>query len=172
MSGLTGGYKFMNSIKHFLIRVYLYILFFLFFITVGLLPLILMPVYRRAFAIQANYRDLKLRSILPYAYKIIWRHFTNKDYREAFNVVDFTSPPQIDTDTNLVTISETWPGGADNCDACEAACCRVLGCPLLDENNRCQGYGSMFFSYFQCGRFPQNQKQIDFYKCPKWVPVK
>ena len=159
----------MNSIKHFFVRVYLYILFFLFFITGGLLPLVMMPVYKHAFTPRASYRDLKLWSILPYAYKIIWRNFTNKAYREAFDM-ELTSPPKIDTDTSLVRISETWSGGADNCDSCDAACCKVLDCPLLADNNRCLGYGSLFFSYFQCGRFPQNQKQIDFYKCPKWTP--
>ena len=157
----------MDKIKYFIIRTYLYILFLLFFLTGGLLPLILMPVYKHAFAPHLRYKDIKASVFFLYAYKIMWRSLTDKNYRDTF-AVKMTSPPRLDTDTHFIRVKQSWGGGHGDCDLCEAACCAVLKCPFLDENHRCLSYGSLFFVYFHCGRFPETQKQIDYYQCPKW----
>ena len=157
----------MDKIKYFMVRVYFYILFLLFFLTGGLLPLLLLPLYKHTFAPRTPYKDINLPAIWVYAYKIMWRYLTNDNYRTAF-AVKMTSPPRVHTDTHFVRVKENWPGGQDDCDQCEAACCVVLQCPLLNENKRCLSFGSLFFSYFHCGRFPETQKQIDYYQCPKW----
>ncbi len=31
------------------------------------------------------------------------------------------------------------------------------------------GCESFFWRYFNCGRFPSQQSEIDYYGCPKWV---
>ena len=126
-----------------------------------------MPVYKQAFAPHARYRDLKLPAIWFYAYKIMWRYLIDTSYRDTF-AVKMTSPPKMHTDTRLVRIKANWQDETDHCDQCKAACCTVLQCPLLNENNRCFSYGSLFFAYMHCGRFPENQKQIEYYQCPKW----
>ncbi|MEE8434399.1 MAG: hypothetical protein V3S64_06380, partial [bacterium] len=41
--------------------------------------------------------------------------------------------------------------------------------PVLDyETGLCQGYDSFFWRYFNCGRYPSNQREIEFYLCNKW----
>ena len=157
----------MDKIKYIIIRVYLYKLLLLFFLTGGLLPVILLPAYKHAFFPHARYRDIKFLALWPFAYKIIWRSFTDKTYRTAFTV-KINTPPRIHTDTSLTRVKQNWNGGPDDCDQCKAACCSVLKCPLLDGNNRCLSYGSLFFGYLHCGRFPETQQQIDYYQCPKW----
>ena len=58
-----------------------------------------------------------------------------------------------------------------SCGPC-TRCCRHgrrAACPLLDESSgRCRGYDSFFWRYFNCGRFPTRQWDIDYYGCPKW----
>ena len=31
------------------------------------------------------------------------------------------------------------------------------------------GYDSFYWRYFNCGRYPANQEEIDWYECPKWI---
>ena len=157
----------MEKMKYCTVRLYLYSLFLLFFLSGGLLPLLLMPVYKYAFFPRVPYKDIKILALGPYAYKIMWRYLTDKSYRTAF-AVEMTCPPRMHTDTRLARVNQSWHGGSDDCDKCEAACCALLKCPLLDQDNRCLSYGSLFFAYLHCGRFPENQKQIDYYQCPKW----
>jgi len=30
-------------------------------------------------------------------------------------------------------------------------------------------YDSFYWRYFNCGRYPAAQNQIDYYECPKWI---
>ncbi len=56
-------------------------------------------------------------------------------------------------------------GGCNGC----IQCCTRRSCPLLDtERNLCRSYGSFFWRYFNCGRYPENTAQIRHYDCPKW----
>jgi len=36
------------------------------------------------------------------------------------------------------------------------------------KQNQCKSYGSFFWRYFNCGRYPENTKQIHYYECKKW----
>ena len=81
--------------------------------------------------------------------------------------VPLTEPPSSGPDLNLVRLKETWPHGR-SCGAC-SQCCDLIGCPLKDqERGRCLGYDSIYWRYFNCGRFPDSKKQLDYYGCPKW----
>ena len=157
----------MTTLKYVLIRLYLYLLFFLYFFTGGLAMVVFAPIYKAAFAPQASYRDINFSRVWACMYKIICRSMFDKNYRGIYPV-KLTDPPKLHTDQNLVRVKDSWQGAKDNCDLCQASCCMALKCPLLGADGRCLGYGSWFFNYFYCGRYPENQRQIDYYQCPKW----
>lgn len=81
--------------------------------------------------------------------------------------VPLTVPPTTEPDLNLVKLSPAWPHGK-SCGTC-TQCCDVIKCPIVDvENGRCIGYNSVYWRYFNCGRFPATEKRLVFYGCPKW----
>ena len=153
--------------SHVVVRLYLYLLFILFFFTGGLAMFILFPLYKGAFAPRASFSSLPVFSLWAHVYKVLWRSISNKSYRDMYPS-KITDPPKLHTDRNLVRIRSTWQGADDNCDKCENTCCEILRCPLFGKDGRCMGYDSLFFNYFYCGRYPENQAQIDYYNCPKW----
>ena len=157
----------MATCKHVLVRLYLYLLFILFFITAGLAMFVLAPLYKGAFAPKAGIRDLEIFRIWGHVYKIIWRSISDKSYRDMYSS-KITDPPKTNTSLDLVRIKDSWEGNEGDCDACKNSCCVQLGCPLMAKNGRCLSYDSLFFNYFFCGRYPENQSQIDYYDCPKW----
>jgi hypothetical protein len=66
----------------------------------------------------------------------------------------------------------SWTGSPDDCQAC-SRCCIQVHCPMLDRKTGiCLSYGSFYWRYFNCGRYPANQFQIDCYRCPKWLFTK
>ncbi|MCL1997798.1 MAG: hypothetical protein FWG65_03430 [Turicibacter sp.] len=153
--------------KNVAIRLYLYGLFGLFLATGGLSMFVLFPLYKQAFAPRAKLSELPVFKLWAHIYKVIWRSVTDGAYRKMYPS-EITDPPKLNTDRSLVEIKPTWAGEDGNCDACENTCCGRLKCPLFGENGRCLGYDSIFFNYFYCGRYPENQAQIDYYDCPKW----
>jgi hypothetical protein len=106
----------------------------------------------------------------------LWRHAMRllrlmmSDRRGFMFSVPLTSPPRTRPDPDATTLHRLWPHGA-SCGDC-SNCCRPGGyaCPLLDEvNERCRGYDSFYWRYFNCGRFPSVEAEIDYYGCGKWV---
>ncbi|MCZ6557011.1 MAG: hypothetical protein O7A69_04440 [SAR324 cluster bacterium] len=82
--------------------------------------------------------------------------------------VPLTIPPAKAPDKAIVHIAPSWEHGA-SCGSC-TRCCKEIGCPVLDqESGLCRGYDSFFWRYFNCGRFPTIQPEIDYYGCPKWL---
>ena len=155
-------------IKHTIIRIYLYLLFFLFFFSGGLAMFVLAPLYKAAFAPGASYADLKVFRIWPHVYKTIWRSVSDKSYRDMYPA-KITDPPKFCNDPGRVRIKAGWRGAAENCDSCAESCCKQFHCPMLDrDGRRCLSYGSVYFGYMLCGRYPENQGQMDLYNCPKW----
>jgi len=157
-----------NAGYNVLARLYLYLLFVLFIATGGVAMFALFPLYKAAFAPLASYSELPVFELWLHIYKVMWRSLTNQQYRDMYPG-KITDPPKLNTDRSLVTIKKTWQGVSGNCDACEFTCCQKLNCPLFGKNGRCLGYDSIFFKYFYCGRYPENQAQIDYYDCPKWA---
>ena len=157
----------MASVGHVVVRLYLYLLFCLFFLTGGLAMFLLAPLYKGAFAPRAPLGKLSVFRLWSQLYKVMWRSISDKSYRSMYPS-KITDPPKLHTDRGLVRIKASWAGGEGDCDICEASCCAQLGCPLLGSDGRCLGYDSLFFKYFFCGRYPENQSQIDYYDCPKW----
>ena len=157
----------MAVIRHIIARLYLYVLFILFFITGGLAMFVLAPLYKMAFAPSVPVRELRIFRLWAHVYKVMWRSLSDKSYRDMYPS-KISDPPKLHTDRSLVRINTSWTGDEGNCDACKNSCCVQLKCPLMADNGRCLGYNSLFFNYFYCGRYPENQSQIDYYDCPKW----
>lgn len=84
--------------------------------------------------------------------------------------VPLTSPPYREPLKDVVYISNSWEHGT-SCGSC-TNCCSMINCPVLDKKSGlCSGYDSFFWRYFNCGRFPSEQPEIDYYGCPKWLMV-
>ncbi len=82
--------------------------------------------------------------------------------------VPLTSPPASAPDPEIVHRSPNWKHGA-SCGTC-TNCCSLISCPVLDEKTGlCLGYNSFFWRYFNCGRYPTYEYEIDYYDCPKWL---
>lgn len=97
--------------------------------------------------------------------------YQDLEFRSAF-IMPLTAPPLDSPDLTVVRISTTWSSGVLNCSNCNN-CCTGRYCPLLNcETNQCRSYGSFYWRYFNCGRFPESRKQIRLYDCPKWEVVR
>ncbi|MCL2637993.1 MAG: hypothetical protein FWD48_06425 [Oscillospiraceae bacterium] len=155
------------TLKHVIIRIYLYFLLILFFITGGLAMFILAPLYKLAFAPKAQWKSLKPFLLWKHVYKVMWRSLSNKKYRDLYPS-KITDAPQFQNSSEIMQLKASWQGAPDNCDKCENSCCAQISCPMLGENGRCLSYGSIYFGYYFCGRYPSNQGQVDLYDCPKW----
>ncbi len=106
--------------------------------------------------------------------KHLWGHgykmalLVLKGENEGFTFsVPLMVPPASAVDRRLMRIDPAWNFGA-SCGTC-SHCCEKHGCPILDKKTGlCQGYNSFFWRYFNCGRYPTEQREIDYYLCPKW----
>ena len=157
----------MATVKHVIIRLYLYLLLILFFFTGGLAMFLLVPLYKSAFAPQSSYSDFDAFRVWAHVYKVMWRSLSSKGYRDLYPS-KITDPPMFRNDASVMRIKKSWSGQADNCGMCENSCCAQINCPLLGKTGGCLGYSSIYFGYFYCGRYPNNQGQVDLYDCPKW----
>ena len=84
--------------------------------------------------------------------------------------VPLTSPPLSDPAPGTVVLNPDWSHGS-SCGTCNRCCHhgRDIHCPVLDaETGLCTGYDGWFWRYFNCGRFPSHQRELDYYRCPKW----
>ncbi|HEX7926988.1 MAG TPA: hypothetical protein VF678_05300 [bacterium] len=89
------------------------------------------------------------------------------DYGGFMFDVPMVSRPHSSPVLSVVQLNPTWEHGT-SCGPC-ARCCEKIKCPILDkQTGRCRGYDSFFWRYFNCGRFPSAQREIDYYGCPKW----
>lgn len=78
------------------------------------------------------------------------------------------APPLLQPDPATIELQPTWAGPVEHCNGCHQ-CCLHINCHLLDrETGSCLSYGSFYWRYFNCGRFPINQAHLDYFGCPKW----
>lgn len=85
--------------------------------------------------------------------------------------VPLTSAPRTNPKPGVVTLSVHWEHGS-SCGSCLRCCLpgQKNQCPVLDpRTGQCDGYDAFFWRYFNCGRYPSTQEQIDYYGCAKWV---
>lgn len=99
--------------------------------------------------------------------RYVCRGFRDSEYRKEFSVSLF-DPPLVSPSADALRIKKSWQGPVENCDGC-ADCCKRIRCPLLDaQSNHCLSYGSFYWRFFSCGRYPVNRFQAAYYECPKW----
>lgn len=108
------------------------------------------------------------------ARRLAFKMVAEPDYRgmTAFlSPRDWLAPPMMRPDRALVAVRGDWAHGAASCGAC-GRCCTEIRCPAFDPVTRlCGSYGSPFWRYFPCGRYPATQAQIEYYGCPKWAAL-
>lgn len=107
-----------------------------------------------------------LIQLYPLAGRLARRFLTDSAYRQAFPL-PWTEPPKQQPDNPDIRLAATWSFAQDTCGSCNR-CCSRLACPLLDAG-RCLSYGSFYWQYYNCGRYPQTAKQVAYYRCPKWT---
>jgi hypothetical protein len=87
-------------------------------------------------------------------------------------VLPLTSPPMDHPDPALFRISDNWKLPADSCGDCNNCCTYIVRCCFLDESQRkCVSYGSLFWKFFNCGRFPNTKDMLRYCDCRKYEAV-
>lgn len=110
-----------------------------------------------------RYLHLTLPMVL-FTYYLTYLHLRGR----SVSSFPWTSPPMSGPDPALVRIRSDWEHG-ESCGDC-GKCCRKIKCPFQDKKNgHCLSYDSFYWRYFNCGRYPISQRDIDLYECPKWV---
>lgn len=106
------------------------------------------PTIRSYFKSMREYMTVLPKSI---KYGTLWRNI----------VYNFGMPPEV-TARHLAARQ----GACSRC----GKCCNQVSCPFLgkDEHgqNTCEAYGTFFWYYGSCGRFPLLQEDIDHHGCP------
>jgi len=120
------------------------------------------------------FNDVKCWKYLSYFHKF---YFNSLAYiramlrKEGFFVIShlpLSSPPMESPDLKYIRISKKWSYPGNSCGTC-SNCCYLANCCFLDTvQNKCVSYGSIFWRYFNCGRFPTSKKQLEYYKCVKY----
>ncbi|MDH4247729.1 MAG: hypothetical protein OEW39_07930 [Deltaproteobacteria bacterium] len=104
--------------------------------------------------------------LLPHGWIMVFKILKGENGGYMLDV-PLTSPPFRSPPTSLARLRRDWGHGA-SCGGCRR-CCEKIACPVLDsETGLCRGYQSFFWRYFNCGRFPTQQRELTYYECPKW----
>jgi len=137
--------------------------------TGGALVCLLGPLYSWYFFKDLSFwKYLRYLSPMVIAYWKLGFELTRSPAYRGMFAIPLTAPPMTGPDLSLVRVSASWREDGGACNGCDQ-CCTWRCCPLLDtERKLCKSYGSFFWRYFNCGRYPENIKQIRFYECPKW----
>jgi hypothetical protein len=105
--------------------------------------------------------------LFPHGWRMLWLVLRGEG--RFMLGVPLGSAPQRTPDYSRVDFTATWTEGA-SCGGCKR-CCHVksLRCPVLNTTTGlCDGYDSFYWRYFNCGRYPSTQSELEFYGCPKW----
>lgn len=146
------------------------LLYFLMLLTGGLFAFLLAPL--TSYLMFNDWRFWKhIRFYCPltlFCYRQLGLLITQPAYRKCCTL-PMTEPPRTSPSKELVELAATWDTPEIECGEC-SQCCTKLGCPLIDtETGCCRSYNSFYWRYFNCGRYPATQAQIDYYGCPKWI---
>ncbi len=106
------------------------------------------------------------RRLFPHSFRMLYYVLQGKNGGFMLGV-PLTAPPSSSVNRNRVEMQPTWEFGS-SCGPC-TRCCSKIHCPVLDESTGlCRGYNSFFWRYFNCGRYPSEQREIEYYLCTKW----
>ena len=80
-----------------------------------------------------------------------------------------TAPPMDSPDPRIFRLAKDWKGPADTCGGCSSCCNFLAECCFYERSqNRCLCYGTLFWSFFNCGRFPFSKEQLNYFSCTKF----
>jgi hypothetical protein len=106
------------------------------------------------------------KRLYPHAFRMLWYLLQGRNGGFML-AVPLNAPPHSSVDRSRVEMQPTWEFGS-SCGPC-TRCCSKIHCPVLDQaTGLCGGYNSFFWRYFNCGRYPSEQREIDYYLCNKW----
>lgn len=162
----------LSSLYWFSIRAVFLFVSILSAFTVGLLAYLLAPLFSYMYFNDWRFWKHHHRFIPGslHMWHILFRWMTDKEYR-SMSAQAFTDPPMSSPDLSKVRVAPSWTTGQQDCAMC-GRCCNKIGCPFMDKTTmRCASYNSVFWRYFNCGRYPETQKQITYYDCPKWEMI-
>ncbi len=162
--------KKINSILNAIFRLISYTIVVINLFTGGIFLYLIAPYTSYFF-----FNDLRFWKYLKYYHKYffysasyIWA-LLNRERGLIKSVLTLTSDPMDRPDPALFCIAKHWNLPADSCGECYRCCIFVIECCFLDKSkNRCMTYGSLYWKYFNCGRFPSSQAMLDYVKCPKY----
>ncbi len=161
----------LNKIKWTSFRLFFYFLILMNFLTFGLFAYLIAPYISYLFL--KDWRFWKnisfFKKLYPAVNTFIF-HWINNDYNYLKSYIPLSAPPMRSYNKALFKNRDSWEFG-DSCGNCNE-CCTLLNCFFLDkENKRCLCYDSLFWNYFNCGRFPVNAKHIEYHKCPRFEVI-
>lgn len=80
-----------------------------------------------------------------------------------------TAPPMNSPDPKKLRIAKNWKHPVDTCGDCSTCCNYLAKCCFYDRSQKkCMCYGTLFWRFFNCGRFPINTEQMNFFNCTKF----
>ncbi len=107
------------------------------------------------------------RYSLSYLWITLWR---KQELLPA--LLPLTAPAMDHPDPTLFHLAPDWPYPADSCGTCNNCCTFVVTCCFLNTtNNSCVCYGSLFWRYFNCGRFPSSRQLLKTCDCRKFISI-
>jgi hypothetical protein len=123
--------------------------------------------------------DLRFWKYLSYFRKY---YFYSRSYLKSV-VVDagarklfhlpLTAPPMFAPDHRKFRIVETWNYPVDSCGGCSNCCNFITECCFYDSSqHQCLCYGTLFWRFFNCGRYPYSHEQLVYFSCPKFELIK
>ena len=105
------------------------------------------------------------------SFQFAWKHFRRGPSHTGLWTTDWRSPPM--RRTHARERADHSPRGS--CGAC-TKCCRTswlppaeqVACPFLGDLG-CTIYGSLYWDYFNCGRYPTGEPELRVYACPRFT---
>jgi len=162
-----------NKIRWSLFRISSYAIVIINILTFGIFLYVIAPYVSYFFL-----NDWKFWKHLSYFHKF---YFSSLSYVKSIVLKDslfimyhlpLSSPPMDSPDIQLFRVSKDWEYPDNSCGTCFNCCSMLADCCFLDTSqNKCVCYGSLFWRYFNCGRFPATGKQLKYYKCPKFEVI-
>lgn len=96
----------------------------------------------------------------------------NDEARSVFQL-PLTAPPMDFADPRKFRLAKEWKHPVDSCNECSKCCYFLAECCFFDRSqNRCLSYRTLFWRFFNCGRFPLSKKQLDYFNCTKFECIK
>jgi hypothetical protein len=162
----------MDKLKWGIFRIIFILLISAGILSGGLIGILLAPLFTWYFFNDFRYsrRFWLLFPMVATGGRILLEWIRNAEYRAMFSI-PVTAPPMTVPDRSRIRVRASWQVKDQTCNGC-VKCCMRLDCPLMDiEQNRCLGYDSFFWRYYNCGRYPENSRQINYYECDKWEVI-